>query len=473
MAGHAMKLDLRRYQEDIIVKVRASLRVNRRVLLVLPTGGGKTLVASQMLHTVAAKGKTGKFVCHRQEILDQSVEAFAQNDVPFGVIAAGYPTDPREPIQLCSIDTLRARINRGHKVDVPDVLIIDEAHHSAAGGWSLVKNYMSAAKQIGLSATPRRLDDRGLREHFDDMVVGPSVAELIEQGHLCDYRAFIPGGPDLSGVHTQMGDYVKGELGAAMDKSSVTGDAISHYLKHLNGKRALAFCCSVKHSQNVVAQFREAGVVAWHIDGDTNRGERREALLAFKRGEIKVISNVDLIGEGFNCPGADAAILLRPTRSLALFLQQVGRAMRPAPGKKYAVILDHAGNIMRHGLPCDERQWSLDGREKRPKDEEAKVGVKTCPRCLFAHRAGKPHCPNCGNKYDVAGREVEQVEGVLEEVVDIQAVRRAKQDEQRRARSIEELIKLGEARGYRDPVGWASHYWTARGQAATKQRGSL
>ena len=150
-----------------------------------------------------------------------------------------------------------------------------------------------------------------------------------------------------------------------------------------------------------------------------------------------------------------------------------GRVLRPLEGKAPAILLDHAGNIMRHGLPCDERQWSLDGRAKKKKDEEAPIAVKNCPQCLFAHRVGPPKCPNCGFVYVTHGREVEQIEGTLEEVVDVEALRRAKKDEQRNARTIEELIALGHKRGYRDPEGWAAHYWTARGQTQSRRRGAL
>ena len=464
-----MAMVLRDYQDDLIDRTRVALRTNKRALMVAPTGAGKTAIAAQMLHTLTRKGKTGFFLCHRQEILDQSMEAFAQYEVPFGVISAGFTPDPRKPIQLCSIDTLRARISRGARVPVPDLLIIDEAHHSVAGGWALVKKYFAAAAQIGLTATPRRLDNRGLRDQFDVMVEGPTVAELIEGGFLSKYRPFIPSTADLSKVGTSMGDYIKSESVAAMDKPSITGDAISHYLRHARDKRALAFCVSIAHSKHVVDQFREAGVEAWHIDGDTNRGERREALLAFRRGEIKVISNVDLIAEGFNCPGAEVAILLRPTKSLALYRQQVGRCLRPADGKGAAVILDHSGNLMRHGFPDDDIEWSLDGEPKKKK-AEAEVAVKTCPKCLFAHHAGRPRCPNCGFAYEKAGREVDQVEGVLDEVAGVDE-RRAEQlklalekkEQNRQARSIEELVELGRARGYAKPEKWAGHVLTARG----------
>lgn len=489
-----MSLELRDYQERIIVETRVALREHNSVCVQLPTGGGKTALSTKMLANVHAKGRHGFFMVHRQELVDQTMRTFAEFGLPYGVISAGYTEAPFEPIQIASVDTLRARLAKGWRPRVrPSVMVIDECHHAAAGGWSYVLNEFADAKKIGLTATPRRLDGQGLRTHFSHMVKGPSTAELIRRGYLSSYRPFIPSSPDLSSVKSRMGDYVKDQMAGAMDKPSITGDAISHYLQHARGRRALAFCVSVEHSQHVVAQFKEAGIVAWHLDGGTNRGERRAAITAFRRGEIKVLSNVDLFGEGFDVPAADVSIMLRPTRSLSLYLQQCGRVLRPLEGKAPAILLDHAGNIMRHGLPCDERDWSLDGESEGEKQEKAEAGPKQCPKCLFAHRAGPPHCPNCGFKYEKMSRQVDQVEGALREVTDIAAIRAEKaaahkammakrKDEQlnivkdvalaarmndaallakAKAKALADLVELGKARGYRDPVGWAAHYWSA------------
>ena len=479
-------LELRDYQVDLIDRVRVALRSHRRVVAQLPTGGGKTALSTTMLKTVASKGFGGMFTVHRQELVDQTIRTFTEFGLPYGVISAGYKEAPRELIQIASIDTLRARLRAGWRPKIaPKLIVADECHHAAAGGWAYVLSEFADAKIIGLTATPERLDGRGLDEQFDHMECGPSTGELIRRGYLSKYRPFCPSPPDLTGAKTKMGDFVKRDIGGIMDKSSITGDAISHYLAHARDRRALVFCVSVEHSQHVVQQAKDAGIVAWHLDGETNRGERRQAITAFRRGEIKMLSNVDLFGEGFDVPAADVSIMLRPTRSKALFLQQCGRVLRPLEGKAPAILLDHAGNIHRHGLPCDEREWSLAGVDKQ-KGEAPAVEPKTCPKCMFTHRAGPPKCPNCGFKYDKQSREVDQVEGVLSEVVDLAALRKEKKEreaaekkavaekrieENRRARTIDDLVELGKLRGYREPEKWAAHVYTARVGSTAKRYG--
>lgn len=470
-------LELRDYQVDLIDRTRIALRTFRRVAVQLPTGGGKTALSTQMLKSVASKGVGGMFTVHRQELVDQTMRTFAEFGLPYGVISAGYPEAPRELIQIASIDTLRARLRSGWRPKIaPKFIIADECHHAAAGGWAYVLQQFDTAKIVGLTATPERLDGKGLDDQFDHMECGPSTAELIRRGYLSKYRPFCPTPPDLTGAKTKMGDFVKGDIGGIMDRPSITGDAISHYLTHARGRRALAFCVSVEHSQHVVAQAKEAGIVAWHLDGNTNRGERRQAITAFRRGEIKLLSNVDLFGEGFDVPAADVSIMLRPTRSLALYLQQCGRVLRPLEGKAPAILLDHAGNIHRHGLPCDEREWSLSGREKG-EAEAAEVSPKTCPKCMFTHRPGRPACPNCGFEYEKQSREVDMVDGVLREVTDLATLRSEKKAraeaekkaaakirnyENAKAKTIDDLVALGTARGYKEPERWAAHFYTAR-----------
>jgi DNA repair protein RadD len=455
-------LTLRPYQTDLITACRTELRTHDSVLLQLPTGGGKTAIATQMMQTCASKQRIGAFIVHRQELVDQTMATFHDFGVPYGVISAGYAPNPINPIQICSIDTLRARLKSGRLIPKFDLMMWDEAHHIAAAGWTAVKNHFAAAKHVGLTATPERLDGKGLRAAFTAMVQGPTTAALIDDGYLVPYRAFAPSTPDLGGVHTKMGDYAKGENEAVMDRPSITGDAVGHYQRLARDKRALAFCVSVKHSQHVASQFRDAGVVAWHLDGDTDRGERRQAVAAFRRGEIKILCNVDLFGEGFDVPSADASIMLRPTKSLALYLQQCGRVLRPSDGKKYALLLDHAGNIARHGLPDDDREWSLDGRQARDKraGDEAAIPVRQCPKCYACHRPA-PVCPQCGWNYELKVREVDHVDGDLAEI-DVEMQRRERLGEQAQARTIDALIELGRKRGYKSPEKWAAHLWTAR-----------
>jgi superfamily II DNA or RNA helicase len=263
-----------------------------------------------------------------------------------------------------------------------------------------------------------------------------------------------------------MGDYAREELAEAADRPSITGCAIDHYQRIAAGLPAVVFCVSIKHSRHVVEQFRAAGIVAQHVDGETPTMERDEAIRRFANGDIQVLSNVDLFGEGFDVPEISCVILLRPTQSLTLFLQSIGRAMRPAPGKDEAIILDHAGNVMRHGLPDDIREWDLRGRKQGAASQECPV--KICPGCFLTVPAAVTKCPDCEHVFvnGDGGREVAQREGQLEEI-DIEAFRRdqerrAERRRQGMARSEEELVAIGESRGYKRPRLWARHVLIAR-----------
>lgn len=453
--------ELRPYQVSLIGKARAALRSHRRVLLQAPTGSGKTVIIGNIFQSAAAKGSRGLFIVHRVELIEQTRRTFAEFGIPYGVIAAGYEPDPARAIQIASIDTLKARLKRGLATDYK-LVAWDECHHIAAAGWKSVAARLPLAYHVGLTATPQRLDGAGLKHAFDAMVHGPSTAALIVQGFLAPFKAFAPTLPDLSGLKTRMGDYAHADT--AMDRPSITGDAVATYQRLAAGKRALAFCASVEHSEHVAASFRAAGIPAIHVDGETPRDERLAAMEAFRAGDVHVLTSVDIFGEGVDVPAMEAAILLRPTKSLALHLQQCGRALRPQPGKT-ALILDHAGNCHRHGLPDDEREWTLEGRVKRPGATEAPV--KQCPACFAVCRIAVLACPECGAEFPVKPREVAEVAGELTPFE-----RRARGFEEYQATSLAELQAIGRARGYKP--GWAYFRWRAREQRnrAAKQNPS-
>ncbi len=454
-------IELRDYQTQIIEETRTHLRQGiRSVLLYAPTGAGKTALTAHMAGTASGRGHRVWFLCHRRELIKQSIRTFSFVGIDHGVIAAGFPADRRPLVQIGSIQTVARRMDR---LDRPRLIVFDEAHHLAAGTWAAIYDAFPDALHIGLSATPERLDGTGLGHWFERMVRGPSVAELIEDGWLAPYRLYAPKPIDLSGVHTKLGDFVRGELTHAMDKPTITGDAIAHYRRYADGKRAVAFCCSIEHSRHVVAQFQAAGIPAEHVDGETDSVVRDAAIQRFERGETLVLSNVELFGEGFDLPAIEAAILLRPTQSLALYLQQCGRALRPCEGKEQAIILDHASNSHLHGLPDDPREWSLEGRKKRRRTTEAPLPIRTCPKCFAALAAGVVSCRYCGTVLGTNPREVEEVAGELVEV-DPKVARRQRLREQARAETLEDLVAIGRSRGYRSPDKWAAYVWNARQQ---------
>jgi superfamily II DNA or RNA helicase len=308
---------------------------------------------------------------------------------------------------------------------------------------------------LGVTATPERLDGKGMGQMFDDMVMGPTVAELTAQGFLSHAVVYAPSAPDLGSVGTRMGDYVSKQLEDAMDKPIITGSAVKHYGKYADGKKAIAFCVSVKHAKDVAEDFRNAGYAASHIDGGMDDTERDAVLKAFEQDRVQILTSCDLVSEGFDLPSVEVAILLRPTKSLGLFLQQCGRAIRPHPDKERTIILDHAGNTARHGFIDDERDWSLaDGFvANRGKNADKVVSVRTCTACFAVHKP-TPTCPMCGHAYPVMARKVKHVDGDLvmtsrDDDPDISTQEGLMQKRHR------VLTSVARKRGYNNPTQWA------------------
>lgn len=453
-------IQLRDYQQSLITDIRERFRsLDRTVLVQLATGGGKTVTSAYMVKTAAERGRRCWWVVHRREIILQASRTFWSMEIPHSLVMGGNITDRDAMVQVGSVQTLARRLG---KLPPPDLIIFDECHHMGASQYQQIYEACPRAQVVGLTATPWRLDGRGLGAWFDGMVQGPSVADLMERGALCDYKLFAPSTADTSAIATQGGDFKRDQLSKLMDKPSIVGDAVQHYQRIAPGKRAIVFAVSVEHSQNVAAQFRAAGIAAAHVDGSMDTGARDAIVRDFSEGTLQVLSNADLFGEGFDVPAVEAVILLRPTQSLSLHLQQIGRALRPAEGKPHAIILDHAGNAMRHGLPDDDREWSLEDRPKKKRGQKSEVPVKQCPKCFRVH-APQPSCPQCQYAYPFQSREVEQVEGTLE-VVDLEAIRARKKQELKSARTLQDLIELGKQRRYRHPVAWAGHIMRQREQ---------
>jgi superfamily II DNA or RNA helicase len=452
-------ITLRSYQGTLVERTRANFILGKRnQLLVLPTGGGKTVCFSYMAGAAKSKGLTVWILAHRVELLEQISRTLRDFGIAHGMIAPGYLGDRRQQVQVASVFTLARRLDRYEK---PDLIIVDEAHHAISKStWGMVIKANPQAKLLGVTATPIRLSGEGLGDLFECMVQGPTVAELIEQGALSPYRLFAPAGVDLSGVHSKMGDFVRGELAEAMNKRSITGDAVSHYRKLADGKRAVAFCVSVEHAEHVAAQFREAGIPAASIDGGMDKVLRQSVLASFSAGDLRVLTSCDLISEGFDVPAIEVAILLRPTQSLGLYLQQVGRCLRVFPGKTEAIILDHAGNVKRHGLPDEDRIWTLEGKAKKRKSKPTEVPVKTCPKCFATVASAATDCA-CGHHFEPVERKIEHVDGELQEI-DPAAARREARIEQGRAQTEQDLVAIGRARGMKRPELWARHVLRAR-----------
>jgi DNA repair protein RadD len=459
------------YPDQVIFveDLRAAMRSHQSVLAHAATGFGKTVVAAYIAKAAVEKNKRVTFAVHRRDLVRQSARTFTSFGIEFGHIAAGYPARPRCGVQIATIETLRRRLG---KVGNADLLYIDECHLACSPTWSQVLDHFRAdgAHVIGNTATPARLDGRPLGQHFEVIVPGPPVRQLIEEGRLSDYRVYAPTlGPDLSGVHSRAGDYVRSELEEAVDTKAIVGDAADHYRRLMPGKRALAFCVSIQHSKHVTAQLLAQGVGAAHIDGTMSDAERRAIITAFADGPVRVLCNVELITTGFDLSSqvgyevpVEGALMLRPTMSLSLWLQMLGRCMRRKAAP--AIILDHVAGCYRHGLPDDERDWSLDGREgKKKATDETAPGIRICgPPCFAVYRITLPACPVCGAVPEIKGRGgPEQVDGELEELdPEIHRQRRMRRIEEGRADTLEALVALALERGYKP--GWAGIKYAVR-----------
>lgn len=485
-------MTLRHYQTKALNNCRDAYGQGARsVLLVMPTGAGKTMVMATAADGVSRRGKTSGIIMHRQELIMQTSLTLARMKIYHSLVAPDSITREaikaqmqelgasyfhREaPVNVCSIQTLvrREDVRFGF-------LFWDECHHCAAGSYAKVEDRHKGAHQLGVTATPERLDGKGLgREHggpFDVMVEGPAASWLMAEGYLT--RAEVWGAShqlDFSEVATtRSGDFREDEAAALVDKPTITGDAIAHYSKICPNQPAIAFCINIEHAQGVARDFRAAGYRATCVDGNMPDSERRAAIRALAEGRLDVLTSCEIINEGTDVPVVTSAILLRPTQSLGLHLQQIGRVLRPvyAPGfdlsttegrldaiamsdKPRAIILDHVGNCIRHGFAEDERQWSLAGRQKkkRSSNEPPVPAARRCSSCYAVFRSSLPACPACGTRAELTRREIEYREGELVrmEREDAERLRREKYWADRRsqaaAKTMEDLIAQNMARG--------------------------
>jgi DNA repair protein RadD len=338
-------------------------------------------------------------------------------------------------------------------------ILVHNCHHTSAGTWAKALKHFCSAKVLGVTATPCRSDGQPLGAWFSSMVLGPTPAWLTENGYLAPARVYAPPiGFSAQGLRRRMGDFDLRQAAGELGGSRILGDAVSHYQRHLAGRTAIAFCCSIAHAEAVAEAFSERGIRSASIDGTQDAETRRQLLEALGAGELKVLTSCNLIGEGVDVPSVGGCLLLRPTQSLGLHLQMIGRCLRPQPGKE-AVILDHVGNIERLGHHLDEQEWTLDGVKKR--EHHKAPSVKTCPQCFCAMASTLSLCPECGHVFRPERQKLVTVEGELREISQ-QELRSRRKKEQGDARSLEELIALGTKRGLKNPQGWARHVLAGR-----------
>jgi hypothetical protein len=318
-------------------------------------------------------------------------------------------------MQVCSIGALRHRYKR---YPAPDLIVLDECHHAAASSWAKLIKRFPDAKLLGLTATPERLDGRGLDDWFEHMICGPDTRTLIDGGYLSKFKYFAPTIPDMRNVRVKQREYDPRNLEGAMNKQSLVGDVIDHFKKKLTSNaRALAFCVSVDASRELAARFTKAGIPAKHVDWETPQEKRDQAVADLASGKIRVLTNREVFTEGFDMPAIDAVLLLRPTKSFGLYRQMIGRCLRIAKGKPYTTILDHAGLIYDHEFPDDDVEWSLTGRRSGVAKGYPHGGgfMRRCPECFTVHK-WSAECPECSYVYKIKDRTIEEVYGELRQI---------------------------------------------------------
>lgn len=390
---------------------------------------------------------------HRVELLRQTGQKLSAFGIPHGYISTEHTQDDQWPVQVAMVATLRNR-----KTDPFNLIIVDECHHTPSGTYQEVISRHPDAYLLGVTATPCRLDGKGLADCFDEMVQGPQIYELIQFGSLTPPVTYAPAvGIDLKGVRSVAGDYVRSALEEAVAKPSVTGSAVKEYTTHAAGRPCVVFCVSVKHAEQVAEEFRFQGYRAVSVDGNTDKAERDRMIQGLADGSVQVLCSCDIISEGTDVPAIEVGISLRPTKSLSLYIQQMGRVLRRHEGKTRALLLDHAGNCHRHGLITQHRQWSLEeGTEKKRTPSE----IRQCLKCYAVYESSGTVCPECGTTPPPKPRELVKVAG---ELVPVEEAERAKQDAKRELwgrKSFDEWVAIARKRGYK--VGWARFRFEAQ-----------
>lgn len=422
---------LRNYQEKLINSARHSFATHKRPLCVLPCGGGKTVCFADMAYRHVNKSQYNYvwFLVHRQELIDQTLAVINHSQIMVAMV------------QTVSRDATRYKR--------PTMIIFDEAHHATATTWGRIVDAFPDVPMIGLTATPCRLDGTGLGSVFDCLVEGVGAEWLIENKYLAPYDYYAPRiFADM--VPTDKGaDYDQQAVAEWYEKRKIWGE-VSQYIDKT--RKTIVYCPSVAFSKRLAVE-----IGGTHFDGDTPNNERKKIVEDFRNGKIRVLCNVDLIGEGFDVPDCDCVMLLRPTKSLGLYIQQSMRCLRYTANKR-AIIYDFVGNVYRHGMPTDKQEWSLDGkiRCKNP-NAEPDITARQCEDCYRVYKGISRFCPYCGHDNGKTQKEIEQ-----DKEAELVAIKKVEKREQGMAQSINELVAIGRKRGYKNPYYWAKQVMLGR-----------
>lgn len=439
------------YQQDLVDKARNALAAgNQGVLIISPPGSGKSVVISEIARLTVKKGGRVLFFVHRQELVKQIKESFRQQDVD---------------LNYCTIMTVGKVANRLKILPKPNLIIVDESQHSRAKTYRKIFDYYSDVPRLGFTGSPWRLSGKGFKDIYSAMIEGPTTKWLIEHHKLAPFTVYGYQLGDKNVLkHSSTGDYTKQSMDD-FTHSIIHGDIVKSWLKFAKDRKTIIYCHSTSFSKKVAQSFRDAGINAVHVDAKTPEGKRDKIMADFKKSKIKILCNVDLISEGFNVPDCSCVVLLRPTQSLVIYLQQSMRAMRYQPNK-HAIIIDQVGNFERFGLPDTDYKWTLEDREKHPrKDSGSTEGfqIKTCPDCFAVIKAECVKCPICGHDFSIEIRKIKQkkdqeLRAIKAEKFHIDLIAKKKVSE---LTSFKELTMYAKAKHYKN--GWAWHMAKRKG----------
>jgi superfamily II DNA or RNA helicase len=428
------------YQQTLVNKTRqAYIDGFKAPCVVAPCGAGKSVIISDIARLTTDKGNRVLFLVHRKELIDQIRNTFEKNEVNLNLVEFGM------------VQTVVRRLDKTAK---PALIITDESHHGLAASYQSIYDYFKDVLRLGFTATPIRLNGSGLGNINDILIEEVDAEWLIENHFLSPYKYFAPKLIDVSKLKlNSLKEFSNSSIDDAMDKT-IYGDVIKHYRELADGEQAIAYCHNVDASKYTAEQFKEHGINAIHLDAKTPKNERDSIIQAFRDKEIQILCNVDLIGEGFDVPDCSTVIMLRPTQSLSLFIQQAMRGMRYKPGKT-STIIDHVDNVRRFGLPDQKRHWSL--HSKKTSKSTAEVKIRQCNHCFAVYPSSEKECPECGYKPEVkriTEYEVDEEAALAEitkEDIDITLDFREPSD----CKSMSELYELAKNRNYKR--GWAYH----------------
>ena len=403
-----MRQTLRDFQQIAVETLREGVRQGiKGQLLVAPTGAGKTTIAAFLIESAVQRpGGNVLMLAHRRELITQPSTRLDDMGLDHGIIMSGHPRRrPHLPIQVGSIQTV---VNYDfHRF--PSLVIIDEAHRARAATYRTILDMLGNPITIGLTATPCRLDGRGLGgDLFQRLVECPQVPQLISDGYLVPCRVYAGKKHDMRGYTKSAGDWKAEDAAQEMNKPELIGDVVREWKERASGRPTIAFASTIKHSLAIRDAFRAAGVSCEHVDGATPNEEREAVLRRLAAGTLSIAVNVGIWDEGVDCPAVSCIIDDAITASLVKYLQRRGRGMRLYPGKEDCIVLDHAGNCWAHGLPEQRREWSLDGdseRRKKSPSPDYQDTIKVCPKCQTAHDLDALTCA-CGYVFSVCRQAV-------------------------------------------------------------------